>query len=169
MVSDLTSLKASVATFASSCANKLRGQDAVASEVTVFLCSNRFREDLPQYGNSATVPFFTPTSDTLEITRAALRIVERIYKPGIMYKKSGVIVGGIMPMTHIQTDLFDPIQNRPGRYRLMKAVDAINHRYGLKTLQLAVEGEKRQAWKVKSEHRSPNYLTDLNEILTVRI
>lgn len=169
MVSDLTSLKASVATFAGSCASKLRGQDAGASEVTVFLCSNRFREDLPQYGNSATFPLFAPTSDTLEITRVALRIVEQIYKPGIMYKKSGVIVSGIKPLTHIQTDLFDPIQNRIGRCRLMKAVDAINHRYGLKTIQLAIEGEKRQSWKVKSEHRSPNYLTDLNEILTVRI
>lgn len=169
MVSDLTSLKASVATFAGSCANKLRGQDAGAKVVTVFLCSNRFREDLPQYGNSATLTFLVPTSDTLEITGAALRIVERIYRPGIMYKKSGVIVSDIKPMNHIQTDLFDPIKNRPERNKLMKAVDAINHRYGLKTLQLAVEGEKQQPWKVKSEHRSPNYLTDLNEILTIRI
>ena len=169
MVSDLTSLKASVATFAGSCANKLRGQDAGAKVVTVFLCSNRFREDLPQYGNSATLTFLVPTSDTLEITGAALRIVERIYRPGIMYKKSGVIVSDIKPMNHIQTDLFDPIKNRPERNKLMKAIDAINHRYGLKTLQLAVEGEKQQPWKVKSEHRSPNYLTDLNEILTIRI
>ena len=168
MVPDLQSLKASVATFAGSCANKLRGQNAGATAVTVFLCSNRFREDLPQYGNSATVPFLSPTSDTLEITKAALHIVERIYKPGILYKKSGVIVSGIKPMAHTQPDLFDPITNRPERNALMKAVDAINHRYGLKTIRLAVEGGNKQAWKVKSEHRSPNYLTDLNEILTVK-
>ena len=168
MVGDLASLKASVATFASSCANKLRAQNAGAKTVTVFLCSNRFREDLPQYGNSATIPFFTPTADTLEITKAALHIVDLIYKPGIQYKKSGVIVGDIKPLSPYQSDLFDPIGNRPERNKLMKAVDAINHRYGLKTLQLAVEGEKKQAWKVKSEHRSPNYLTDINEILTVK-
>lgn len=169
MVSDLPSLKASVATFASSCANKLRGQKAVAKSVTVFLCSNRFRDDLPQYGNSATVPFFTPTSDTLEITKAALHIVDLIYKPGILYKKSGVIVSDIKPMGETQSDLFDHINNRPERNKLMKAVDAINHRYGLKTLQLAVEGEKKQSWKVKSEHRSPNFLTDINEILTISV
>lgn len=168
MVSDLTSLKASVAAFASSCANKLRGQNAGAMSLTVFLCSNRFREDLPQYGNSSTLPFFTPTSDTLEITKAALHIVDLIYKPGIQYKKSGVIVSDIKPLSPYQSDLFDPIGNRPERNKLMKAVDAINHRYGLKTLQLAVEGEKKQAWKVKSEHRSPNYLTDINKILTVK-
>ncbi len=168
MVSDLTSLKASVATFASSCANKLRGQNSGAKAVTVFVCSNRFREDLPQYGNSATLPFFTPTSDTLEITKAALHIVDLIYKPGIQYKKSGVIVSDIRPLSPFQADLFDPIGNRTERSNLMKAVDAINLRYGLKTIQLAVEGEKKQAWKVRSEHRSPNYLTDINDILTIK-
>lgn len=51
----------------------------------------------------------------------------------------------------------------------MKAMDDLNHRYGLKTLRLAVEGEEKQSWKVKSEHRSPNYLTNFNEILTIHI
>ena len=169
MVSDLDSLKASVATFASSCANKLRAQHSGAKAVTVFICSNRFREDLEQYGNAATAVLLTPTSDTIEITDAALKILKRIYKPGILYKKSGVIVSDIHDITQIQYDLFDPIQNRPNRSELMKVMDNLNHYYGLKTLRLAVEGEKEQPWKVKSEHRSPNYLTDINEILTIRI
>lgn len=168
MVSDLPSLKASIATFASSCANKLRAQNAGAQAVTVFLMSNRFREDLEQYGNSASSTFIVPTSDTLEITRAALQILERIYHPGIQYKKSGVIVSNIVSMSHIQGDLFDTVPNRPQRNQLMKVIDDLNHRFGLKTIQLSVEGESHQAWKVKCEHRSPNYLTDLNEILTVR-
>lgn len=49
----------------------------------------------------------------------------------------------------------------------MQALDAINHRYGLKTLRLAVEGEEKQAWKVKCEHRSSNYLTDINGLMVV--
>ena len=44
MVGDVESLKAAVATFASSCANKLRGEGSGAKSVTVFLCSNRFRK-----------------------------------------------------------------------------------------------------------------------------
>ncbi len=169
MVGDLGSLKAAVATFASSCANKLRGEGSGARSVTVFVCSNRFRDDLAQYGNAAAVSFTTPTSDTMEITQAALAILAHIYRKGIMYKKAGVIVGDIVAMSPFQADLFDPIQNRPQRARLMKAMDELNHRYGLKTLRLAVEGEDKQRWKVKSEHRSPNYLTDINEILTIRI
>lgn len=169
MITDLTSLKASVATFASSCANKLRGQGSVCRSVTAYACSNRFREDLPQYGNAASVNLAMSTSDTLEITSAALRCIESIYVPGIHYKKSGVILGDITPAKPFQLDLFDTNTKRKERNGLMKAIDDINHRYGIKTVLLAVEGAKQQAWKVKSEHRSGNYLTDINEILTVKV
>ena len=167
MVGDLDSLKAAVATFASSCANKLRGEDSGAKKVTVFLSSNRFREDLEQYGNAASVSLVVPSSDTMEITQAALSALQGIYRQGILYKKAGVIVSDIEPLHPFQPDLFDSVPNRPERAKLMKALDAINHRYGLKKLRLAVEGEEHQAWKVKSEHRSPNYLTDINGLLTI--
>ena len=41
-------------------------------------------------------------------------------------------------------------------------------RFGLKTVRLAVEDGEADHWKSKNEHRSPNYLTDINEILTVK-
>ena len=169
MVDGLDSLKAAVATFAGSCANKLRGEGSGATSVTVFLCSNRFRDDLEQYGNAASARLLTPTSDTMEITNAALSILARIFRKGIMYKKAGVIVGDIVSISPLQANLFDPIANRPQRARLMRAMDELNHRYGLKTLRLAVEGEDKQPWKVRCEHRSPNYLTNINEILTIRV
>lgn len=169
MVGGLDSLKAAVATFAGSCANKLRGEGSGATSVTVFLCSNRFRDDLEQYGNAASARLLTPTSDTMEITNAALCILARIFRKGIMYKKAGVIVGDIVSISPLQANLFDPIANRPQRARLMRAMDELNHRYGLKTLRLAVEGEDKQPWKVRCEHRSPNYLTNINEILTIRV
>lgn len=169
MTDDLDSLKASVATFASSCANKLRGQHSAARNVTVYIATNRFREDLPQYYNSATVPLCTPSSDTMEITKAALEALVTIYKPGYMYKKSGVILSDISSSHAIQQYLFDPVRKRKERAVLMETIDKLNHKYGLKTVQLSVEGERDQSWKVKSEHRSPNYLTDINEILTIEI
>ena len=49
----------------------------------------------------------------------------------------------------------------------MQAIDQINQRYGLKTARLAVEGEAQEAWRTKSVHRSPNYLTNLADILVV--
>lgn len=169
MVTDLGKLKSSVAYFTSSCANKLRAQGSVAKAITVYVCSNRFREDLPQYFNAATWKFPVATSDTLELTKAALDVLETIYRPGISYKKSGVILGDISSEKGVQQDLFDTIGNRSRRLELSRTMDSINQRYGLKTIGLAVEGERSDTWRVKSEHRSPNYLTELDDILTVQI
>lgn len=175
MVSDLPSLKASVATFASSCANKLRGQGSMCKSVTVFIESNRFREDMQQYANSSYTTFSTATSDSLEITNAALRCLESIYVPGIMYKRSGVMVSDITPACPLQLDMFDTNKKRKERNELMRVLDDINQRYGVKTLRLAVEdssisfGAFGGGWHVKCEHRSPNYLTDINDILTIKI
>lgn len=169
MVSSPDMLKAAVATFAASCATKLRAQHSVAGTVTVFICSNPFRDDLEQYSNAGTAVLNVPTADTIEITEAALRVLDVIWNGRIRYKRAGVMLGAISSDAYVQQKLFDGIMNRPERQDLSRTVDMINHRYGLKTVSLAVEGEKAQPWKVKCEHKTPNHLTDLNEILTVRI
>ncbi len=120
MVTDYGELQASVASFAASCANKLRGQHSLTSAVTVFVSSNRFREDLPLYANEQTRMLFIPTSDTIEITQAALAVLKEIYREGICYKKAGVILGHITDASCMQQHLFDEVKNRnlSGRYLL---------------------------------------------------
>lgn len=169
MVSDLRSLKSAVASFAASCANKLRAQDCVCKTVTVFIRSNPFREDLSQYGNAASASFITSTSDTIEITKAAVGCLESMYIPGVLYKKAGVTLGNITPAAPLQLDMFDTNAKRKERNMLMRALDDINSRYGTKTLRLAAEGTERQPWHAKCQHRSPNYLTNIDEILTIKI
>ena len=51
MITDLDGLRTHVSNFAARCAEKLRQQGTVASIVGVFLHTNAFREDLPQYWN----------------------------------------------------------------------------------------------------------------------
>ena len=169
MVTELDQMQSAVASFAASCANKLRGQSAVGNVVTVFVMTNRFREDLQQYYNSGSVGLVTATSDTIEITRAAMEALGQIYRKGIWYKKCGVVISEIQAESPVQLNLFDPIQNRTDRAELMKAVDWLNHKYGLKTVKLGIEGADDQAWKVKCEQRTPNYLTDIDELMVVRI
>ena len=169
MVTDCEMLKSSVAHFTAGCANKLRGQGSVAKAITVYVCSNRFRKDLPQYFNAETMKLSVATSDTIELTKAALDLVSSIYKPGISYKKSGVILSDISSDTAVQQILFDDIDNRPERQKLSMTMDMINHKYGLKTVGLAVEGGKGDSWRSRSDNRSPNYLTDLDDILTILV
>lgn len=169
MVKDLKDLREAVISFASACANKLRAQRSVAGSVTVFLSSNRFREDLEQYGDARTACLQVKTSDTLEICHAALGLVETMFVQGILYKKAGVIVGDIGSDRHVCQYLFDEVRNRPQRNSLMKVIDGLNHRFGVKTVHIAAEGEGKRPWNVKSSYKSRNYLTDINELLTINI
>lgn len=168
MIGDLCDLKTSIASFASSCANKLRGQGSVCRSITVFVSSNPFRKDLSQYANSATETLLTATSDTIEITQAAIRCLESIYISGIKYKRSGVILSNIAAESPLQLHLFDTNTKRRERKELMHIVDTINAKYGVKTIRLLAEGIGKQSWHVKCAHRSPNYLTDIEDILTIK-
>ena len=168
MISSKEDLKASVASFAASCCSTLRGQDSAAGRISVFACSNRFREDLPQYGEIATKKLSVPSADTLEITAAAMELVERIYCPGILFKKSGVILSDIVPgcCHHI---LFDPVERREERLKLSETLDTMNHKYGIRTVRLAMAGSDKEIWKNKKEHLTPNYLTDIDQIMMIQI
>lgn len=169
MVTKLEDLKASIAHFAGACANKLRGQASLCRSITVFIATNRFREDLPQYNNILTHTLPIATADTLEITHTAIMILQELYRPGIYYKKSGVILGDISSEKAVAQNLFDHISNRSERHQLMHFIDNINQRYGAKTILLGIEGIGKQKWTSKCEQRTPNYLTDINEIMTIRI
>ena len=166
MISSKEQLKSSVASFAASCCNTLRGQDSAAGCVNVFACSNRFREDLPQYGNMASATLSIPSADTLEITELAMKLVDEIYRPGILFKKSGVILSRIVPRC-VQPVLFDTMEKRDERLELSKTIDRMNHQYGVKTVGLAIEGRENEEWKTKRDHLTPNYLTDIDHIMTV--
>lgn len=169
MVTDVENVKESVAHFAASCTEKLRTQQSLAAQVSVFLSSNRFRDDLPQYSAAASHVFGVPTADTLEITQAALELAEEIWRPNVYYKKTGVILSGIQARTSAQLMLFDTVSNRFSRARLMKTMDVINQKYGARSVLLAAEGSARRPWHAKSGSKSPNYLTDIDELLTVNI
>ena len=168
MISSEEELKASVASFASSCCSTLRGQDSAAGRISVFACSNRFREDLSQYGNIASQRLPVPSADTLEITAAALELAHKIYRPGIQFKKSGVILSDIVPGC-CHNVLFDPVEKRDERVELSRTIDRMNHKYGLRTVGLAVAGGRNEQWKNRKEHLTPNYLTDIDQIMTVKI
>lgn len=164
MVSDYESVRESVASHAASCARKLREQMTFTQQLTVFIHTNRFREDLPQTYRYHTIRFATPTSDTAEIVEAAEKALKAIFVKGYQYKKSGVIVGEITDT--VQRDVFDPI-DRDKRLRLMTAVDGINSGVRDK-IKLAVQGD-RADWRLKREMLSRRFSTRLDETIEINL
>lgn len=163
MVEDIDTISEAIATHASTCAQKLREQKSFAQSLMVFIHTNNFREDLPQYWKNTIVQLPVPTSDTLEIVHYALEGLRRIFLPGYQYKKAGVIITEITD--NAQLGLFDSV-DREKRERLMQVVDKINGKFQ-HNVKLAIQGSGRD-WKLKQEQLSQCYTTDINEIIIVK-
>jgi DNA polymerase V len=103
---------------------------------------------------------------TSELIRTALKGIRRIYREGYQYKKAGVMLMGLVPLSQIQTDLFDR-QDRVRSKQLMTALDAINRRWGSGTLHYASNGITN-AWKAQFNRCSPAYTTQWDELPVVK-
>nr|DAU78231.1 MAG TPA: hypothetical protein [Caudoviricetes sp.] len=162
-ITDLEGLKESVSTYAAICAEKLRKQKSCALSLMVFIHTNNFREDLPQYLQNSVIEFPVATNSTIEIVKYALIALKRIYKKGYQFKKAGVTITEIIPDAAIQTNIFDNV-DREKHARLMSVVDQLNDGFKKNNLRLAVqEGSRR--WRLKQEKLSPCYTTRISDVL----
>ena len=174
MISDLPTLRTSISNFAARYAEKLRKQRSAAAIVTVFLDTNHFRQDLPQYWNMAEVRFPTATNSTQQIVQAAYQCTQRIFREGYQYKRAGCIVMGICPESALQTSFLDYTPEQRERLRrLDEALDHINRLYGSETIvlgaqQYSVPNGKGKAGvfkdSIKHDFRSPCYTTRWSDI-----
>jgi len=167
-VESLDELKESIATYVAYAAEKLRQQHSAASILHVFLLTNRFKTEEPQYGNSATTILPVPSSYTPDLIRSAQELLEKIYKPGYRYKKTGVFLTEIVPQDRIQTNLLVPDYPHEKNRTLMKMVDHINARWGPDTVRFAAEGMEKE-WHMRRNLLSPRFTTQWSEIPIVKI
>jgi len=165
MVTTFEGLREAVSTYATTAAEKLRGDDSVCNVVSVYIETNRFREQDRQYNNSMTVPLTEATSDTRRLIAAALFGLKRIYRPGYLYKKAGIVLMEIQPASMRQQLLFR--EEDPKSAKVMLAMDALNGAYGRNTVSLASSGIQKQ-WAAKFETRTPHYTTDWAQLPTVK-
>jgi DNA polymerase V len=151
---------------ASRAAEKLRQGDLVAEIVNVFVRGNPFRPDLPQFTGSASVALSPSSSHTGDIVKAALRAFGQAYRPGIPYKKAGVMLFNLHRTADAPPSLFDGA-GQPGGAHLMKAFDHINRRFGAGSIGYGQVYRPRH-WYMNQQHRSRRYTTRWDELPVVR-
>ena len=163
-VTDYEELRSLVADFASHCADRLRREGSAARTVTVYLRTDPFREDLPQYANAATLKLDVATSDLRELAAASARALKTIWRDGYGYKKAGVLLTDIAS-GGVQAHLFDSV-NREKQQRLLEAVDAVRRKNGAEAIRVATQRDATGA--MRREHCSPCYTTCLDDVIKVR-
>lgn len=161
-------LLAALAEFCSRAAEKLRKQHSVTRCITVFIRTNPFNPQEPQYQRSASLKLDADTQDTRVIVNTVNRLLKEIFKIGYGYHKCGVQLSGIKPdSSPTQIELFDvidhglPTENRA----LMEVVDQINRRFP-KAISIAATGFDK-SWQPKADRVSQRYTTRWNELVGV--
>lgn len=106
--------------------------------------------------------------DTFEMVAAAKRCAiaawPKVDNQSYAFTKAGVMLDDLLPLEDRPRTLFDMPQLSP---KLMTALDAVNNRFGKKTMVLASEGTSR-SWQLRANHRSPRYTTRISDLPVVR-
>jgi DNA polymerase V len=163
LVISLEELAESVATHTARATEKLREQGSVTGVISVFLQTNVFMRNEPQYSQSIQIQLTNPTDNTLTLTDAAIEGLKTIYKKGFRYKKAGIILGLMTDKPLVQPSLLEDHLAKGKSARLMKTLDAINTKYGQQTLRSAVTGTQ-QTWHMKAENVSPKYTSHWDQL-----
>ena len=158
-------LEEALANYAARACEKLRKQKSRAQAVYVFVQTNGFRKTDRQYNNAFTRTLSIPTSDTRVIIDAAKFCLNKIYRQGYRYKKTGIMLLDLISASLEQKQLFNNV-NHLSSDRMMDIVDLINNDHGPYTLFFGAQGVFRE-WKMRCGSRSPRYTTQWNELLTV--
>ena len=164
-ITNYEKIKERISTFAICCAEKLRAQKSNCSSIYVFVRSNKFQKNKPQYRNGIvmTIPF--STNSNIVISRYAVEALKKIFKRNIHYKKAGVIVLGLSSINNYQYNLFE---NEDIKHQnLMRTIDFIQKKEGQSKIKLASQDLKKR-WKMKQEKLSANYTCKINEIIKVK-
>lgn len=161
-VTELSELREAMTAYTSRAAEKLRAEGQLAGEVHVFIRTNPFRPDAPQYSAGLRLHLPEPADDTLRLVKVTRFLLGRLYRPGFAYQKAGVLLSELQPATLRQGQLFDPTDTRR-RDRLMRLMDQLNREMGRDTLFLAGSGIDR-SWRMRQGNRSPRYTTHWGEI-----
>ena len=162
---DFSYIKERVSSFAVSCGEKMRKQKSCCNLIYVFIKTNQFQQNKPQYGRGTSIQLPYPTNSSIDLMKHAIDGLKKIYKKGYAYKKAGVIVMGLVPEDRRQLALFT--EENPKHNQLMKKIDELNRKVGRYKIKFGAQ-DLSKTWKMKQEHLSQAYTTSLQQIIEVK-
>ena len=159
-------LREAICEYATRATEKLRKEQQQAKVLTVFIRTSPFKDNEPQYSNSASGELLIPSCDTRDFIELANHLLKRIWKDGFRYAKAGVMLSDFYDPGMFQPGLFDDVSTRSNSQQLMSVLDTINQS-GAGKVFFAGQGTKKD-WSMKREHLSPAYTTRWDQLPRVK-
>lgn len=161
-------LSEATATYVARAAEKIRSQGSCASYLSVFVVEHK-RSDNYYPSTQAGASLAEPTAYTPLLITEAKQLLKALFREGVSYRKTGVMLSGLVPKGSAQLDLFEAENIHKGKQeKAMKVLDSLNAEYGKKILRSAAEGKPVPHWGMKRNLRSPAYTTKWSDILKVK-
>ena len=183
VLEDQRSLIEAISNHVTTATFKLRRQNSFANGIYVFIQTNYFKKNMPQYKNAISLNFDEPSQDTAFIIKKACEALKKIYRTGFMYNKAGIILIGLVNIKHnsnirpiisLQPNLFSScIDQKKDKTKIdlrMITIDKINNKMGSNTIYYGVQGHTKNTkkkWSMQSHYRSPCYTTRWDDLVKV--
>jgi len=165
-IKDFDELLSALVYFADLGIKKVRKQKSLAKGVGMFISTNRFKND-PYYASRyIRLPY--ATLDIGEITGYLKTLLQDIYKPGLLYNQAGVIYSHLEQQDNYQFDFLDTT-NRYKQYRLAKAIDNLDEKFGFGAVHSAVQDFGSGRWKPKANFITPGSTRCLKNAIKVKV
>lgn len=166
-IDDREMLKEAILTFAGRACAKLRRLELAACRLQLFILSNRFRNDRPQFSKGCELTLTPPTNDTREVSKLVSQSIDRIWQDGLQVKKAGILLLDLCRPEDAPRDLFSASFKADNP--LMQALDQLEGRFGKETVMIGrLARTSSPDWFMTTNNRSPNYTTRWQDIPTLR-
>ena len=140
MIDSLGPLVAEVSNFAADCSATMRRQHTRGKAMMVFVETNHYRTDLPQYSNQAACRIDPPTNASAEVVAYAVKLLRGIYRQGFRYKRAGVCITSVVSECDMQRSLWeDGAERRQRQQRIDAVADSLNSHVGRGTVVLGAQ------------------------------
>jgi DNA polymerase V len=160
-------IEAAVASLTARAAYRLRKEGLLARTAVISLATNRHKPGYRRIRKE--IRLLTPSADTGHITAELLRSLRDAFGAGVVFHRADVLLHDLVPASRLQADIFGQIDvagNQASQDRL-RAVDALNARYGKRTVHYAAE-DLSKAWSPKYNYRSPRFTSNWQELPVAR-
>ncbi len=150
-VSDYEEVRNAIFYFTTRALEKMRWNNLAVKTLTVFMHTDRFRPVPHKYFGKHTYRSVYFSDVTSEIYNWVAVCLENAFRPGMEYRKAGVILTDLVSPDEISSRLFEQFDFER-RHSLSKVIDEVNYRYGRDMVRFAAL-EARGDWQGKSTHR----------------
>lgn len=160
-------VKERIVMFTALSAEKLRQQHSLCRRISIFIETNRYKDEQQFYANNLQIKLPFATASTLELINFVVQALQKIYKEGYKYKRAGVILFDFIDEINVQPSLFNFLNSNPKHKAIMNTMDKMNSKYHCMMVRTASQDKKK--YKLKQEKLSNAFTTDINQGIIIQV